>query len=54
MLKDSFGHAEEDMKLRELREQKVEAARLFGKAFTPHCLRMPTFSMKPSALRSTP
>ncbi|WP_302944230.1 Fe-S protein assembly chaperone HscA [Turicimonas muris] len=28
MLKDSHGHAEEDMKLRELREQKVEAARL--------------------------
>lgn len=28
MLKDSHGHAEEDMKQRELREQKVEAARL--------------------------
>lgn len=51
-LEDSFGHAEEDMKLRELREQKVEAAR--WKAFIPHCRPTPTFSMRLSALRSTP
>ena len=34
MLKDSFGHAEEDMKLRELREQKVEAARLLESIYS--------------------
>lgn len=34
MLEDSFGHAEEDMKLRELREQKVEAARLLESIYS--------------------
>ncbi len=53
ILKDSFGHAEEDMKLRELREQKVESARLLESIY-PHCPPTPTFSMRPSALRSTP
>ena len=34
ILKDSFGHAEEDMKLRELREQKVESARLLESIYS--------------------
>lgn len=34
MLKDSYGHAQEDMKTRELREQKVEAARLLESVYS--------------------